>query len=150
MLNQIKLFFEQHLALPSLQAPTEEQIQLATVALFMEMMTIDDVCQGTERGAILSLVKKCFSLTTEQAEKLMTAAEVKRSQAVDYYEFTSLINKQCRPEEKRQFIQSLWQVAYSDGVLDPQEEYLVRKIADLLYIPHSEFIKTKLRVNPNA
>lgn len=150
MFNQIKLFLEQHLALPSLQLPTEEQIQLAMVALFMEMMTMDDVCQATERNAILSLAQKCFGLTTEQAEALLTSAEQKRKQAVDYFEFTSLINKQCSLEQKIQFIQSLWKIAYADGVLDPQEEYLVRKLADLLYVPHSEFILAKLRVKPTA
>ena len=149
MLNQIKLFFEQHLALPSLESPTEDQIQLATTALFMEMMTMDDVCQDEEHTAILSLVQKCFAVSSEQAEKLMNAAEVKRKQAVDYFEFTSLINKQCRLEQKIQFVQSLWQIAYADGELDAHEEYLVRKLADLLYVPHSDFIKAKLRVIPN-
>jgi uncharacterized tellurite resistance protein B-like protein len=150
MLNQIKLFFEQHLALPSLDTPIEAQIQLATVALFMEMMVMDDVCQTTERSAILSLTQKCFSLTAEQVETLIASAEKKRMQAVDYYEFTSLINQQCSLEEKIQFIQSLWKIAFSDGVLDPHEEYLVRKLADLLYVPHTDFIKAKLRVKPKA
>ena len=148
MLNQIKLFFEQHLALPSLQLPMEEQIQLAMVALFMEMMTMDDVCQATERKAVLSLARKCFTLTTAEAEALLTAAEQKRKQAVDYFEFTSLLNKQCSIEQKIQFIQALWQIAYADGDLDPQEEYLVRKLADLLYVPHAEFIMAKLRIKP--
>jgi uncharacterized tellurite resistance protein B-like protein len=150
MLNQIKLFFEQHLALPSLDKPIQEEIQLATTALFMEMMTMDDVCQDSERSTVASLVQKCFSLSAEQAEALITAAEEKRRHAVDYFEFTSLINKQCSLEEKIQFVQSLWQIAYADGVLDPYEEYLVRKLADLLYVPHTDFIMAKLRVKPNA
>ncbi len=64
-------------------------------------------------------------------------------------EFTSLINKRCSLGEKIRFIQSLWQIAYADGELDPQEEYLVRKIVDLLSVPHTDFILAKLRVNPN-
>lgn len=149
MLNQLKLFFEHHLALPSSDASAEESPQLAMVALFMDMMTMDDVCQDSERAAVVSLVKKCFSLSDEQAEALMYAAELKRQQAVDYYQFTSVINKRCSQEEKRQLIQSLWQIAYADGNLDPQEEYLVRKLADLLGVSHTDFILAKLRVNPN-
>lgn len=150
MLNQIKLFFEQHLALPSFETPTENHIQLATTALFMEMMTMDEVCQDEEHATILSLVQKCFSLSPEQAKELITAAEIKRKQAVDYFEFTSLINKQCTLEQKIQFVQALWQIAYADGELDAHEEYLVRKLADLLYVPHNDFIKAKLRVKPNS
>lgn len=149
MLEQLKLFFEHHLALPSSVASSEESLQLAIAALFMDMMTMDDVCQDSERAAVLSLVKKCFSLTTEQADALINAAELKRLQAVDYYQFTSLINKRCSTEEKIQLIQSLWQIAYADGTLDPQEEYLVRKMADLLGVTHTDFILAKLRVNPN-
>ena len=149
MLDQLKLFFERHLALPSSDLANKESLQLAVVALFMDMMTMDDVCQDSERAAVVSLVKKCFSLSTEQAVALMSAAELKRQQAVDYYQFTSVINKRCSQEEKIQFIQSLWQIAYADGALDLQEEYLVRKMADLLGVSHTDFILAKLRVNPN-
>lgn len=149
MLEQLRLFFEHHLALPSSDVSSEESLQLAMVALFMEMMTMDDICHDSERAAVLSLVKKCFSISTEQANVLMNAAELKRQQAVDYYQFTSVINKRCSTEEKIQLIQSLWQIAYADGKLDPQEEYLVRKMADLLGVAHTDFILAKLRVNPS-
>lgn len=150
MLNQIKLFFEQHLSLPSPESSnTEEQLRLASVALFMEMLQMDDVEDQTERALILALVKKDFSLDAEQAEALIAKAEQQRKQATDYYEFTSLINKQCSLEQKIQFIEALWRIAYIDGVLDPQEEYLVRKIAGLLHVPHIEFIMARNRVNPS-
>jgi uncharacterized tellurite resistance protein B-like protein len=55
----------------------------------------------------------------------------------------SLINRQCSLEQKIQFIESLWRIAFIDGVLDPQEEYLVRKIANLLHVSHADFIQTK-------
>jgi uncharacterized tellurite resistance protein B-like protein len=42
----------------------------------------------------------------------------------------------------------LWSVAYADDKLDRYEEYYVRKIADLLYISHSDYIKAKLSVMP--
>lgn len=149
MLNQIKLFFEQHLSLPSPDnLSVEEQLKLASVALFMEMLQMDDIEDQKEHALILSLVKKDFSLTTEQAETLIAAAEQQRKQATDYFEFTSLINKQCTLQQKIHFIESLWRIAYIDGVLDSHEEYLVRKIAGLLYVPHIEFIMAKNRVNP--
>lgn len=150
MLNQIKLFFEQHLSLPSPEnASAEEQLKLASVALFMEMLQMDEVEEQKERALILSLVKKDFSLDSEQAHALIAAAELQRKQATDYYEFTSLINKQCSAEQKIQFIEALWRIAYVDGTLDAQEEYLVRKIAGLLHVPHIEFIMARNRVSPS-
>lgn len=150
MLNQIKLFFEQHLSLPSPEnSTTEEQLKLASVALFMEMLQMDDIEDQKERALILALVKKDFSLDSEQAEALIALAEQQRKQATDYYEFTSLINKQCSLQQKIHFIEALWRIAYVDGVLDAQEEYLVRKIAGLLHVPHIDFIMARNRVNPN-
>lgn len=41
----------------------------------------------------------------------------------------------------------LWRIAYANESLHKYEEYLVRKIAELLYVPHSAFIAAKLRTN---
>ena len=146
MLNQIKLFFEQHLALSAPSESPEEKLQLATVALFLEMMQMDDRVEVKEQNIILSLINQNFSITTEQSTSLLQLAEQKRTHATDYYQFTSLINKEYSQEQKVRLIESLWKIAFIDGILDIQEEYLVRKIADLLYVPHSAFIMAKNRV----
>jgi len=149
MLNQIKLFFEQHLALSAPSETPEEKLQLATVALFLEMMQMDDRVEVKEQNIILSLINQNFSITTEQSTSLLQLAEQQRTQATDYYQFTSLINKEYSQEQKVRLIESLWKIAFIDGILDIQEEYLVRKIADLLYVPHSAFIMAKNRVATN-
>ena len=148
MLNQIKLFFEQHLALSGPEDTLEEKLHIATVVLFLEMMTMDDNVDPKEQEVILSLIHQNFSLTDEQTSALVTLAEQKRKQATDYFEFTSLINKEYSLEQKIRLIEALWKIAFVDGVLDMHEEYLVRKIADLLYVPHTDFIMAKLRVEP--
>jgi uncharacterized tellurite resistance protein B-like protein len=147
MLNQIKLFFEQHLALSAPEDSSEEKLQLATVVLFLEMMYMDDKVEPKEQEIILSLIHQHFSLTAEQTTAL-ALAEQQRKQATDYFQFTSLINKEYSLEQKVGLIESLWKIAFIDGVLDMNEEYLVRKIADLLYVPHTAFILAKNRVEP--
>jgi len=148
MLNQIKLFFEQHLALSGPEDSLEEKLQVATVALFLEMMTMDDKVEPEEQEIILSLIHQNFSLTAEQTTSLLELAEQQRKQATDYFQFTSLINKEYSLEQKIRLIEALWKIAFIDGVLDMNEEYLVRKIADLLHVPHTDFIKAKIRVGP--
>ena len=148
MLNQIKLFFEQHLALTASEDTLEEKLQLATVVLFLEMMYIDDKVEPKELEIILSLIHQYFSLTDEQTTSLIALAEQQRKQATDYFQFTSLINKEYSLEQKVRLIESLWKIAFIDGVLDMNEEYLVRKIADLLHVPHTAFIMAKNRIKP--
>lgn len=150
MLNQIKLFFEQHLALSAPEDISEDKLQLATIVLFLEMMHMDDKVEKKEQEIILSLVQQNFSLNAEQAAFLIELAEQQRKQATDYFQFTSLINKEYSLEQKVRLIESLWKIAFIDGVLDMNEEYLVRKIADLLHVPHTAFIMAKNRVGPET
>ncbi|MFW5443612.1 MAG: TerB family tellurite resistance protein [Methylococcaceae bacterium] len=146
MLNQIKLFFDQHIALPSPDQLSEENIQLACAALFIEMMHIDDIVHADEHEMILNRMREIFSLSFDQANDLISIATQQRQQATDYYQFTSLINKAYTQEQKITLIKSLWQIAYADGELDMHEEHMVRKLADLLHVPHLQFIKTKNQV----
>jgi len=148
MLNQIKLFFEQHLALSAPENASEEKLQLATVVLFLEMMNMDDKVEAVEQDIIFALIHQNFSLSAEQTTSLLALAEQQRKQATDYFQFTSLINKGYSLEQKIGLIESLWKIAFIDGVLDMNEEYLVRKIADLLYVPHTAFIMAKNRIAP--
>jgi len=147
MLNQLKLFFEQHIALPAPDQVLEENLQLACAALFIEMMVMDDKEQAEEHEMILNRVKQMFSLSLEQATTLITLATEQKKQSTDYFQFTSLINKGFSQQKKVTLIKSLWQIAYADGHLDRHEEYMVRKMADLLHVPHLDFIKTKIQVN---
>jgi uncharacterized tellurite resistance protein B-like protein len=147
MINQIKLFFEQHLTLLAPEDNAEKTLQLAAAALFMEMMTMDDICEPKEQEVILSLLQQNFSLRPEQAASLMELAEQQRKQATDYFEFTSLINKTYTLEQKIHLIEALWKIAFIDNVLDAQEEYLVRKIAKLLHVPDSALIMAREKVS---
>jgi uncharacterized tellurite resistance protein B-like protein len=49
-------------------------------------------------------------------------------------------------EERVQLVENLWEVAFADQHLDRYEDHLIRKIADLLHVRHSDFIRTKLAV----
>ena len=37
----------------------------------------------------------------------------------------------------------MWQVAMADNALSQYEEHVIRKVADLLYVPHGDFIAAK-------
>jgi uncharacterized tellurite resistance protein B-like protein len=40
-------------------------------------------------------------------------------------------------------MKAMWEMAYADGDLDKYEDYIIRKVADLIYVPHTEFIRAK-------
>ena len=145
MLNQIKLFFEQHIALPPAKS-NEENLQIACAALLIEMMHMDDRLQTEEQESIVGRLEALFSLTPEQTSALIELADEQRRAATDYFQFTHLINREFSTEQKIKLIESLWRVAYADGELSMYEEYLVRKISDLVGVSHTDFIISKNRV----
>ncbi len=147
MLNQIKLFFDQHMALAAPNENAEQKLHLACAALFLEMMYMDDEAHAKEHEMILSRFKTIFSLSPEDATNLLSLATEQWQKSTDYYQFTSLINKEFSQQQKIELIKSLWQIAYVDGKLDMYEENLVRKMADLLHVSHKDFIQTKHQVN---
>lgn len=147
MFDQIKLFFDRHLALPVPDPELPHKLQTACAALLIEMMYMDDRVHDEERDMLESRIQDVFSLTQQDTNELVALAVQQREQATDYYQFTSLINKEFTMEQKIDLVRSLWQIAYADGELDEMEEYLVRKVSELLYVPHQAFIMTKNEVN---
>ena len=64
---------------------------------------------------------------------------------ISLYDWTSSINESYDYEQKKDLIKLLWDVAYADGRIDKYEDYTIRKISELLYVKHSDFIRMKLR-----
>lgn len=75
----------------------------------------------------------------------MRLAEDQARAATDHYQFTSLINQRFSQAQKQQVVELMWQVAYADSQLSAYEQHVIRKIADLLYVPHRAYIAAKLR-----
>ena len=79
-------------------------------------------------------------------DELISESEKKVSESTSLYEYTRLINDLCDYQDKLKLINNLWAIAFADKYLDKYEEHLIRKVSDLLYISHSDFIQQKLKV----
>ena len=121
-------------------------MKVATVALLLETARADFHVRDEELASVAHHAQKFFNLDAAETNELVSLAEQESQNATCYYEFTSLINSKFTPEEKVSIIEFMWRIAYADKVLEKYEEALVRKIADLLYVPHSAFIAAKHRV----
>ncbi|MDP1524936.1 MAG: TerB family tellurite resistance protein [Rhodocyclaceae bacterium] len=151
MIASIKDFFSQFIE-PGIATSTTETpaLQVATAALLLEMMRMDNELKDEEHQAITWTLQTQFNLGSEQIETLMVLAEQEAHGANDYYQFTSLINKYCDLPQKVQIIENLWHVAMIDGHLSAHELHLMRKLADLLYIGHADYVAAKQRARESA
>jgi uncharacterized tellurite resistance protein B-like protein len=150
MIEKIKLFFEKHIALKDDGNDVNDKLKVASAALLMEMMHMEEKDESKKLSLILTLLEQTFALTEKQASDLMEIAEHKREHATDYFEFTHLINIEFTKEQKLQLIESLWKIAFLDNNLDIEEEYLVDKVSRLLLVPHNEVLQTRNQVKESV
>jgi len=145
MLSAIKNYFEKNIS-PESNGDLEHELKLATAALLIEMMNQDDQVNDEEIDAAKKALTVKFGLTNDEYHALFILAEEEVKEAVDYYQFTSLIAREFTRAQKIKVVELLWSVAYADSHLDSMEEHMVRKIADLIYVSHKDFLKTKHKV----
>ncbi|MGK0372158.1 MAG: putative tellurite resistance protein B-like protein [Glaciecola sp.] len=119
--------------------------------LLMEVSIADFNFDSSEREKATALLKYLFDLSDETLAELVEYSESKIEENTSVHPFTSLINEYYKYEERVNLAALMWKVAYADGDLDKYEESIIRKVADLLYIWHSDFVNTKLAASkPSA
>jgi uncharacterized tellurite resistance protein B-like protein len=146
MLKAIQDYFRGRIEPDSSAGSHQHGLHLATAALLFEMLRADDEEHPKERRVLEKALQERFALTETETRELAALADREALEAVSLYQFTSLISQHFTLEQKRQVVEMLWQVAFADGHLDPYEEALVRKIADLIHVSHRDFIQSKHRV----
>jgi len=121
-------------------------IRIATLALLLEMSQIDGDFSELERDGIVAILKNDYHVSDEEADTLIASAKGELEGSLDLWQFTSLINQNYTPEEKKEIVEMVWRIAYTDGKLDKHEDFLVHKLADLLHLTHTKLIEAKVKV----
>ena len=116
----------------------------ACAALLIETALADKVFNEEELISMKQTLNKVYKVDEKDIEELITESKKKVSESTSLYEYTRLINDLCDYEDKIRLISNLWSIAFADKHLDKYEEYLIRKISDLLHVSHKDFIQQKL------
>jgi uncharacterized tellurite resistance protein B-like protein len=149
MFQTLRTLFEQQIASFAEEPEARHSLELASAALLMEISRADHDVSDVEREVINTAIKKVFHLSDDDIEDLMSTAENVVDSAISLFDFTTIVNERFNREQKVDLLGMLWAVAYADNELDHYEEYYVRKIAGLLHISHSDYIRTKHLAMPD-
>ena len=125
-------------------------LEKAAGALLIEVSKSDYDQDPAEVKKIHDLLSRHFSVSLDDMEAFMEEVEHHSHHGTSLYPYTRFINDNCSNEEKYLLIKSLWEVAAEDGRIDKYEDYVIRKVSDLIYLPHSDFIRAKLEVTEAA
>jgi uncharacterized tellurite resistance protein B-like protein len=151
ILARLRASIESFAPSPETRAQREAlALQTACCRLLMEVARLDSVAAERKRAAVSQAMREEFGIASDELAPMIASAARPENRLTSYYRPVALINQGYAPERKVRFIERLWCVAMADGEIDMYEDQLVRKLADLLYVSHADFILAKHRVQNGA
>jgi uncharacterized tellurite resistance protein B-like protein len=137
---------------PETSDPTGETdpVQLATAALFIQVMHSDFHADDNEHRAVRGSLQEILGLSPDEAEELMELAASHAEESVSLYEFTQPIHQSLTPQQKVDVMEGLWRVVFADGHLAAGENHIMRKIKGLLHVPQKDYIAAKQRARERS
>lgn len=127
------------------EADDDHRLHLAAAMLLLEIAWADFDLQESELDEVGRALGRHFGLDDGERALLLDAARAAHEQAVSIHPHVQEINRAFDVEQKERLVEAMWRVALRDRVLDKYEEGQIRRIAELLHLPHARFIRAKLR-----
>ena len=121
-------------------------MNLISGALMVEVMAADHDFNSEEELKLKEILLNRFEIPENEIKKISEQMKKRADDATSLYEYTSLINENFNREEKLDLIRNLWAIAFADKILDRYEYSVIRRVCELTYVSHSDFIKTKLEM----
>ena len=123
-----------------------DPLRLATAAVLLETAYADGTLTQIEGEDVMTFLQRAFELSAEDAKQLVDEATEIRNRTIDHFALTNFIRKNASLERRIDIVKTMWRIVYSDGKLTDYENYLVRKLADLLGLEHHVMIDAKVAV----
>ncbi|MBN8506285.1 MAG: TerB family tellurite resistance protein [Burkholderiales bacterium] len=133
--------------------PDGHTLELATAVLLVEVMRADGAVAGVgeaERQAALVALERKFALSIDERDTLLAHAQGAAQDATDLHQFTSVLNARLDDAAKVHMVESMWQVAFADGVLADHERHIIWRVADLLHVRPGDFAAARTRARVAA
>ena len=125
---------------------TEPDRRLAVAVLLVEAAHRDDTFSPEERDVIGRLLTQKFGLSADESGALLSDAENINATMTQLHPYTRVVFEQMTPEERVELIEMMWEVAYADGVLDPEEDALIRRLGNLIHVTDRDRVLARKRV----
>ena len=126
------------------------EIELTASVLAYELARSDGEITEDELSVLMSEIQKIAKKVGKNKDEILKIVEVYSANSVSFHEFVEDINKNYSKEEKISLLKFMWETAYADGILEVDEERLIRRVADLINIKDIEVLKLKDSTKTNT
>lgn len=144
LLQEIEDYFSGRVKLQPKPAPNNREVRVATAVLLLELGRADMESRHDEHRAVARTLERVLQATPEQTAAIVRLAEEQVRASRPLHHFTTLIDRGFARAQKRELVEGLWRVAFADAEILAHEEYLIRKIADLIHLPFEDFLLAKI------
>ncbi len=119
------------------------EIELTAAVLAYEIARIDGNISKEELNILMDEIKNISKKVNKDELAILNIIKIYSSDSVSFYEFVEDINKNYSKDEKMSLLSFMWRIAYADGILDVDEERLIRRLADMIKIKDLDVLKLK-------
>jgi uncharacterized tellurite resistance protein B-like protein len=130
--------------------PAQNSTALLASVILLGAAQADFEGTAEELDHVVQTISSTYDLETDEVTELLEFARSERREATDLQYFTHQINERMSREEKRALVEDVWRIIYLDGVVDKYEEHFARKLSNLLWLDHRDFIDAKLKAKAEA
>ncbi len=153
MLDAIRKFFSRRMQPQDASAAAPEaanvdeprRLHIAACALLLELAHADEEFTRGELAHIEAVVRRHLDVDEDAALELIELADRERREAIDLYQFTSLIRENYDLGQKTLLAEIMWGVVLADGNIEKHEGHLLRKIASLLDLEPGYLAQARMR-----
>jgi len=131
-------------------AREKQQLHASVAMLLYETARADHDVREEDIQVANECLSELLVLTAEQSRELMLHAAKPHERPTSYHPLVKAINDQFSAGQKIRLVEYMWRVAHADQDVDKYEDHLVRKISELIYVPHREFIAAKHRARARS
>jgi uncharacterized tellurite resistance protein B-like protein len=146
MLDRLRALFKELEPGPKTgQGNSQLAPDLAAAALMFEVVWADHDISAEELDVMGRRLEQLFGIDKATTDALIKQTRTDHANSVGVFPYTRALNDAMTEDEKVAVIEAMWSIAYADEGLGSLEEHAIRRIADLLYVPHRRFIEAKQR-----
>ena len=144
------LNFLKDLPTPQQRRGPDDDPSVAAAALLFHLMDADGVRERGETEQLRLLMSEMFGITGAELERVVAAGEKADEEAVDFYAFTSVINRHLDQPAKCELVSIMWDMVFADGEVHELEDNLVWRVAELIHVERDQRIALRQRARAEA
>jgi uncharacterized tellurite resistance protein B-like protein len=124
----------------------DNDYRLSAAALLVHVAASDDSFDEAERGVLHDALTQRFDVGADAASAMIEAAVTADREAIDLYQFTSMVNRALDDDGKKKLVEMLFLIGYADGKLTEFENNIVWRASELLHVSTQDRTEIRRRV----